>query len=87
MIKPGAVQEKYIVEFYRDGMWIDWAGAGRPHMFWSIESATRNLKECLDENRVDSYRFDFVRGGEKFRTRKVYLFNDVYSDEIQEINL
>jgi len=55
-------------------------------MFKSVENAIENLKEALDENRNDSYRFDYLRNT-KYRVRKIYLFDDLYTDEIEEITI
>jgi len=88
MIQPKTIKERYVLEFLYTDMWSRWiTNSGlQPYMFKSVENAIENLKEALDENRNDSYRFDYLRNT-KYRVRKIYLFDDLYTDEIEEITI
>ena len=81
-------KERFVIEFYFNGAWTPWTTSSglASFKFKSIKSAADQLKEALNESRADSYRYDYLRDKE-FRTRKVYIFDDVYTDETQLIEL
>ena len=85
MNKTETCKERYIIEFLINGIWSPWVGGdGITYKFFTIESATRNLREVLDESRTDSYRFAFYQD-KPARTRKIIISDIVYTDEIQDI--